>query len=53
MQHHTAPYGVFEIENGGDLVAIREKPEYDFLTNTGMYILNPQALDLIPEKYLF
>jgi len=53
MQHYTVPYGVCEIENGGDLIAIREKPEYDFLTNTGLYILEPLVLKLIPENKYF
>ena len=31
MQHHTVPYGVCEIEKGGDLITIREKPEYEII----------------------
>ena len=53
MQHHTIPYGVCEIENGGELKNITEKPEYDFLANTGMYILNPEMLNYIPKDTLF
>jgi dTDP-glucose pyrophosphorylase/predicted transcriptional regulator len=50
MQNHVIPYGVCEIENGGTLKSIKEKPEYSFLINTGMYILNPDILKLIPEN---
>ena len=53
MQHHIVPYGVCEIGNGGDLINIREKPEYDFLTNTGLYILEPKVLNLIPVGAYF
>ena len=53
MQHHIVPYGVCEIENGGDLISIREKPEYDYLTNTGMYILERNILKLIPDDTYF
>ena len=53
MRHHTVPYGVCEIENGGDLVAINEKPEYDYLTNTGLYLMEPNVIDLIPENHRF
>jgi len=53
IQHHTVPYGVCEIENGGDLISIREKPEYDFLTNTGLYIIEPFVLSLIPDDTYF
>jgi NDP-sugar pyrophosphorylase family protein len=53
MQHHTVPYCVCEIESGGDLIAIREKPEYDFLINTGFYIIEPAVFNLIPEDTYF
>jgi len=53
LQHHKIPYGVCEIENGGDLVTIKEKPEYNFLVNTGMYIVNPEVLEKIPDNQFF
>ncbi|MDH3975358.1 MAG: sugar phosphate nucleotidyltransferase [Deltaproteobacteria bacterium] len=53
MQHYTIPYGICELDEGGTLEAISEKPEYDFLVNTGMYILNPETIDLIPEDKMF
>jgi dTDP-glucose pyrophosphorylase len=53
MQHYEIPYGICEIENGGNLIKITEKPEYDFLVNTGMYILEPNVLEFIPENDLF
>ena len=53
MQHHTIPYGVCAIENGGELKSIKEKPEQDFLVNTGMYILNPEVLQFIPDNKFY
>lgn len=53
MQHHVVPYGVCEIESSGELKEIREKPVYDFLVNTGMYILNPDVLEYIPANEYF
>ncbi len=53
MQHYQIPYGVCEISKGGELIKINEKPEYDFLVNTGMYVLNPSVLKLIPENTFF
>ena len=53
VKHYNIPYGVCEIENGGQLREIKEKPEYSFLINTGMYILSPAVLSLIPENELF
>ena len=53
MQHHIIPYGVCKLENDGSLKNIEEKPEYDFLVNTGIYILNPDILQFIPKNKLF
>ena len=53
MHHHTVPYGVCTIKNGGELKEIIEKPEYDFLVNTGMYILEPKVMELIPENKFY
>lgn len=53
MIHYKVPYGVCEIENGGELKALVEKPEYDFLVNAGMYIVNPDVLSLIPDDTFY
>ena len=53
MQHHTMPYGICKIESGGHLKEIVEKPEYDFLVNTGMYLLNPSIIREIPSDTFF
>lgn len=50
MKNFTIPYGVCRIRNGGTLKSIREKPEYDFLVNTGMYILEASVLSDIPKN---
>jgi len=48
MKHYRIPYGICQIENGGTLRSIQEKPEFDFLVNTGMYIMEPDILEFIP-----
>jgi len=53
MMHYKIPYGICEIDKGGSLIEIREKPEYNFLISTGMYILNKKILDLIPDDEFF
>lgn len=53
MQHLTVPYGVIEIDNHGYLRKISEKPEYDFLANTGMYVFKKSILTLIPKGKIF
>jgi dTDP-glucose pyrophosphorylase len=49
VKNYNIPYGVCEIENGGMLRKISEKPNFNFLVNTGMYIVNASALSVIPE----
>lgn len=53
LQHHTLPYGVCQIGQGGKLKSISEKPQYDYLVNTGMYLLNPEVLQFIPYNKFF
>ena len=47
------PYGTCELNGDGHLSHINEKPHYDFLINTGLYILNPDMLKLIPEEKFY
>ena len=44
------PYGVIEMGVNGTIEAMREKPELSFLTNTGMYLVEPCVLEDIPEN---
>ncbi len=53
LKHYNIPYGICEIENGGDLINIKEKPEYDFLVNTGMYVINPKVIKYIPKNKFY
>ena len=53
MMHYKIPYGICEIDKGGTLIEIREKPEYNFLISTGMYILNRKILEYIPDNQFF
>ena len=53
MKNYTIPYGTCELNGEGHLKQINEKPEYDFLVNTGLYVLNHDVLQLIPEDKLY
>jgi dTDP-glucose pyrophosphorylase len=48
VQHLSVPFGVLEVKDGGYLETIVEKPEFDFLANTGMYLIKTGVVDLIP-----
>jgi len=53
MKNYKIPYGVCKMENGGNLVEMREKPEFDFLVNTGVYVLSKAVINLIPKNTFF
>lgn len=50
---YVIPYGVCRIRHGGILKDIREKPEYDLLVNTGLYVMNKKIVGLIPKNKAF
>ena len=47
------PYGTCRLNKEGSLDRIEEKPEYRFLVNTGLYILSPELLKLIPKEKFY
>lgn len=47
------PYGVIETGDDGLMTALTEKPELTYQVNTGVYILNPECIDEIPEGQFF
>jgi dTDP-glucose pyrophosphorylase len=47
------PYGVIETGANGLMTALKEKPEQTFQVNTGVYILNPELIEEIPEGEFF
>ena len=47
------PYGVIETSADGLMTNLREKPDLTFQVNTGVYILNPECIDEIPEGEFF
>jgi NDP-sugar pyrophosphorylase family protein len=53
MRQFTIPYGVCDTDNSGLLQSIREKPKYDFLVSTGLYLLEPEVIRYIPEGESF
>lgn len=46
--HYTVPYGVVDADENGGIIAMREKPALDFLTNTGVYVVEPRVVEEMP-----
>lgn len=53
LKHLKIPYGTLETAEGGQLLSIREKPELTHLINAGLYLLEPNLLQEIPENEFF
>lgn len=45
----TLPYGIVDMGKNGTIENMKEKPLMSFLTNTGIYIVEPEVVDDIPE----
>jgi len=52
-KEYIIPYGTCELNSEGHLSHINEKPKFDFLISTGLYILNPEMLGIIPKNEVF
>ena len=52
-KEYVIPYGTCELNGDGHLSHIIEKPSYDFLVNTGLYVLNPEVLKFIPKNRFY
>lgn len=53
LKNYQIPYGIIKLGNDGQVIGTTEKPEYDYLVNTGFYILEPQTLEDVPENTFF
>lgn len=47
------PYGVIETGEDGLMTDLQEKPEQTYMINTGVYLLQPELIDEIPEGEFF
>lgn len=53
LKNDTIPYGVVYSKEDGELDHMDEKPTRSYLINTGMYIINPEMIKLIPDDTMF
>lgn len=52
-KEYVIPYGTCDLDKRGHLLKINEKPAFNFLVNTGLYVLKPELIKLIPSKKKF
>lgn len=53
LKNFQVPYGVLHTGDNGVLESIEEKPKLSYFINTGMYIINPDIIDIIPDDVVF
>ena len=53
IKNMSIPYGTLETKEEGLLSEIREKPNFTFKINTGMYILEPHLIKEIPKDEFY
>jgi NDP-sugar pyrophosphorylase family protein len=53
VKSHRIPYGVITTGENGIMEGLSEKPEKTYMINTGVYILNPELINEIPENEFF
>lgn len=53
LKNIVVPYGVIHSSENGTIESMEEKPKLSYFVNTGMYILNPELVDDIPQDEFF
>lgn len=53
MKNDVIPYGVIHSMENGEIDKIEEKPCRSYFINTGMYVIDPKMIELIPEGTFF
>ena len=53
LKNITVPYGVLHSGDNGTLVSMEEKPKLSYFINTGMYVINPETIELIPDDTMY
>lgn len=49
MKNVTLPYGTVDVSTEGKVLQLTEKPNFSFMTNTGVYVIEPEFLEYIPH----
>ena len=53
MKDVVIPYGIIETDSYGKITEIKEKPEFSFLTNTGVYVVEPEVIEeLVDDEFI-
>lgn len=53
LKNMIIPYGVLHTKERGIITSMDEKPQLSYFINTGVYVVNPEFFDWIPEGKVF
>lgn len=53
LKNIIVPYGVIHAGDNGEIQSIDEKPKLSYFINTGMYVIDPDIIELIPDDTIF
>lgn len=53
VKNFRIQYGVIETREDGLMSGLKEKPDFTYKVNTGVYILNPNLINEIPDNEFF
>ncbi len=53
LKNIVVPYGVINFTEGGVITEMKEKPHLSYFINTGMYVINPDMINKIPNDTFF
>lgn len=53
LKHMQIPYGVIELEEGGNIRKLSEKPSFNYNMNTGIYVMEPSVIEDIPQSQMY
>ena len=53
LKNIVVPYGVIHSSENGTIESMEEKPKLSYFVNTGMYVLNPNLVEDIPEDEFY
>lgn len=53
LKNIVVPYGIVNARENAIIDTMEEKPKISYFVNTGMYVLNPELLDWIPEDKFY
>lgn len=53
LKQIQVPYGVLHAGENGVISSMEEKPSMSYFINTGMYVVNPECLGIIPSNQMY